>query len=522
MSSPRLPEDAKPAGNLFFTPGTKTPRKVQWLDKDQRSNLHGLDEHGLDVRLLFTLLEITLTGCYRQPGAFQRLTNALKQRGTSTPVGIHHYPPQPDPAHTMDIGGAVSRFFSRMLDNPHTTGIYESQSSSTPISPHYVPGNFIDSTENAGLPGGNNSESHAKDEAERVVRSLTRRRLFRLGSKSKRGKKKAKGERPGKGAETPGSHDSTDIERDAGFISNQISGGILSALLSLYDQDDTAPASGLSTPGRSLLNDPPERLRVHPKEDYHRRSPVEEQHHDRPPSTLATEMTSPSPLESFSDIEQKKKHKARFSPQSILSRRKMSKARSGAGVLGPPIASTRNLISFAAPTQSQLQPDIRRLEYKLSRFVNFCKSPRHRLKLFRHRRYSLDENSYKRPSGGSLSRSQSMFDDSISLPGTGTSTPGPSSPPSPTKTDPGPDAYQNKWTGVLKDLPYIGSVRNSNGRSGVNTPARSTLLTTESDSYFDMKRPSEDEKKGGGRRGRGEAQIFVSLRSPLIIPFRCN
>lgn len=47
--------DGRPAGGTARTPGTKTPRKVQWVDdKDSvpagSTSTHALDEHGLDVR----------------------------------------------------------------------------------------------------------------------------------------------------------------------------------------------------------------------------------------------------------------------------------------------------------------------------------------------------------------------------------------------------------------------------------------------------------------------------------------
>jgi hypothetical protein len=42
-------------------------------------------------------------------------------------------------------------------------------------------------------------------------------------------------------------------------------------------------------------------------------------------------------------------------------------ARNAGGVIGPLIASTGNLMAFATPTSGQLQPNVKRPGYKLSR-----------------------------------------------------------------------------------------------------------------------------------------------------------
>lgn len=42
-------------------------------------------------------------------------------------------------------------------------------------------------------------------------------------------------------------------------------------------------------------------------------------------------------------------------------------ARSAGGVIGPLIASTGNLMAFATPTSGQLQPNVKRPGYNLSR-----------------------------------------------------------------------------------------------------------------------------------------------------------
>ncbi|RDB21619.1 Pheromone-regulated membrane protein 10 [Hypsizygus marmoreus] len=492
MSPPKVPpsNELQPPPNVFYTPGTKTPRKVQWLVKDDSP--HALDEKGLD------------------PAAFQRLTQALERHRSTTPVRVHHYPPQPEPAHRVDIGEEgdnVSRFLSSMSTSQTSPAVLnDSGSSSMSESPHHVPGNFIDSAENAGLPGTNDSEGHASRQAERLVRALTRKKFFGIGSHSKVARKRSKGKKlvAERGRLVPESGESTDIEHEAGATPPPLlgGGGVLSALLSLYDQEETAPGSSASTPPRISLAEPPERPWVHPKSEHARIPSVEELqgHREHTQSHLATEVIAPPTppdLSRTGSTEGKRQPKlSSFAPQSFLHRRRLPEARSDAGVFGPLIASTGNLSGIAAPVQSQLQPDISRPGYRLSR-------------------YSLEDKPKPAsdPTLKTLSRPQTMYDSTYSLPASGTVSP--ESPPSPTMTDPG--SYKSRWVGALRDLPYVGSVRSFGGRSGTSTPIRSVSPTLDIDSYFDLRKPTEEEKRREKKRKRKKAHIFITRHVAKII-----
>ncbi|KAJ7745255.1 hypothetical protein B0H14DRAFT_3514571 [Mycena olivaceomarginata] len=62
--------------------GSKTPRKVQWMDTHEErpeDSTHALDEHG------------------RDPSAFQTLTTALERHQSASPTvppRIHYFPPR--------------------------------------------------------------------------------------------------------------------------------------------------------------------------------------------------------------------------------------------------------------------------------------------------------------------------------------------------------------------------------------------------------------------------------------------
>ncbi|KAG6864095.1 hypothetical protein C0991_012545, partial [Blastosporella zonata] len=475
MSPLRPPDEEKRPANVYYTPGTKTPRRVQWLDADSASGIHSLDEQGLD------------------PAAFHRLTQALERHRTSTRV--HHYPPQPEPAHSMDISdlGANTRFENEIQQPaPAVQSIEVSPSISPhhrPITPHhYVPGNYIDAIERAGLPGLSDPSHTAQEQAEKVVNSLNKKRRF--GVSSSRTKLTKKWNKTKKMFGRPSDDDvkRADVERDAGISTPDIrGGGVLSTLLSLYGEMDLA--SGMSTPGTSSVEDFSERSWIRPPEEHHhpprRSGPLDEPR----PSRLAQEVIPDSPSlsrQSTRGDDEKKEYKSQQStPASFLHRHKKPKTRSGAGVFGPLIASTGNLTGFVAPTQSQLQPDFKRPGYGLSR-------------------YSYDDK--PKPSGTTSkppTRPPSVYSNVSSYAPSLAS-----SPPSPSTTDPGPS--RPKWQGMLKDLP-VPSIRSFGGRSGASTPARSMSPMMEGgDGYFDLKRPS-DAERWKEKRKRKRARVFPQI-----------
>lgn len=65
--SPHPPEGEKRVGNVFYTPGTKTLRRVQWLDKDPVLSSHNLDEQGLDVSSVEMIVPIVFNADLDSP-----------------------------------------------------------------------------------------------------------------------------------------------------------------------------------------------------------------------------------------------------------------------------------------------------------------------------------------------------------------------------------------------------------------------------------------------------------------------
>ncbi|KAF8073818.1 hypothetical protein FPV67DRAFT_1410830 [Lyophyllum atratum] len=438
------PEESKRPGGLFFTPGTKTPRRVQWLDKPRTSSTHSLDEQGLD------------------PAAFEKLRRALEEHRASTATRVHHYPPQRESAPSLDMPDSAQ---SQISSGPPTEGTSESSTSST--SPHhYVPGNFIEPSEREGLPGIRDPQKFAQKQAEKVVRSHTRRRFFDFGWRAGKKKPKTKKTHVEHDRRSTDTYESKDIERDAASETHRLGGkGVLSALLPLYGQDK-APSPGPSTPALS------------PPAEY-----------ERPPFIRPG---LPPRQASFSH--QREPRLGHYAPSALLLRRKNANTRSGAGVFGPLITSTGNLTAFAAPAQSRLQPDYKRPGYRLSR-------------------YSFDERQRapKAPQR-TLTRSQSMFDD-ILLPLSAPPTPGGRpEPPSPSGTDPGPPR-PHRWPTML----HIPTIRSLGGRSALSTPALERSPLQESDGYFDYKRPIEEERRKEKRQKRKKAQIFITRHVAKII-----
>jgi hypothetical protein len=171
------------------------------------------------------------------------------------------------------------------------------------------------------------------------------------------------------------SADSTDVEHDAGMYTNSpsIGGGVLSALLTLYNQPDSASFSTASSSERLSRDFPPEKPWIRDPSGKRHRTAHEGLQRGRPSSMLSAEL-SPESSSRGSSVDSREGHrrgagksKALFS--SIFSGGKLKQARSGAGVVGPLIAGTGNLMGVGSPVSSELQPDVKRPGYHLSRFV---------------------------------------------------------------------------------------------------------------------------------------------------------
>ncbi|KIY49657.1 hypothetical protein FISHEDRAFT_40445 [Fistulina hepatica ATCC 64428] len=141
MNSTDERDTRPPGGTLRPNNGTKTPRKVQWVDVP-----HVLDESGLD------------------PAPFETLTDALQRHqsgdaNASTPSGtrIHYFPPQRPASVTAPLlePNRVShkQNFSTATTNTTFSSDDEHSITGTVTPIHNVPGNFIDPNERSGLPG---------------------------------------------------------------------------------------------------------------------------------------------------------------------------------------------------------------------------------------------------------------------------------------------------------------------------------------------------------------------------------
>ncbi|KAJ7745250.1 hypothetical protein B0H14DRAFT_3897529 [Mycena olivaceomarginata] len=263
--------------------GSKTPRKVQWMDTHEErpeDSTHALDEHG------------------RDPSAFQTLTTALERHQSASPT--------------------------------------DSELSGPPSPTHEVPGNYIGPQEDAGLPGTSDLENYSRRAANQVVRAHTTRKGFFSGFGARRNYARAHSRTA-----------SSDVEQDLHSAEPMNpalggGGGLLSALLTLYN--DAGPASGTSTPAASTpgTEEPPELPWVTPPPSVKTFSSLAQVDEDeRAPGTART-----SPSERGSST-----------PPSP---RADPKPRNGAGVLGALIASTGNISGVAAPVPSQLAPNIKR------------------------------------------------------------------------------------------------------------------------------------------------------------------
>ena len=414
------------------------------------------------------------------------------------------------------------------LSNDHSTASSTSSSpsssgNSSPRPQWTVPGNFIDAHEKVGLPGIQDLDGFARAEAARVVRSHTRRRVGVLSRKQRVGhNRKPLSNRMDRDRAARRSADiSADVEHDAEVSTTSLpmGGGVLSALLTLYNQQDSGSFSAASTPERLLGGVPPERPRLQASTHRHRRLEAvnEEPQRGRPLSVSNIGLPSISSSRTLSVDGQDKdrrgeSHKRRSKiplPSSVFTSSKPRQARSDAGVLGPLIASTGNLMGVGSPASGELQPDVKRPGYHLSRCVcSLIKYLRSFLTtLFRPfpLRYSQDSKAITQ-SDLELHTFSQTYDKTNSHPGAGTGSTIVSKPPH----------YKTKWTGVLKDLPPLGHVRSFGTQSAGSTPAQ-TPSPLEEEKLLE-KKYIVDENKKDRKRKRKKVEVFVRVlqRSTLM------
>ncbi|KIM43997.1 hypothetical protein M413DRAFT_372556 [Hebeloma cylindrosporum] len=352
----RHPADSRPPGGTsrHHTPGTRTPRKVQWHDYDSTdsalSPTHALDEHGLNEQ------------------GFKELTEALERHRKGTPLKtVHYYPPQedassssstgPDPQNeTVDEGNQTDHTDDSHYPSSFASSRIFGSSSSQPYTPptHEVPDNYINEDEDAGLPGTKDLRNYSRKKARDFVRTLRRPSL------SEAHEHKRKAGLANRRRKEPNVHVDRDKEKDVengAAPQEPRGGGILSTLLNLYQHPDNSgaitPTTMSSQSSRRSSFDGEDRSATDNESDG-RRSP-----RGKPPWRKAADKTYEKLLSCKNSVEM---------PNIFGHVSRPAAARSAGGVFGPLIASTGNLTGVAAPQASQLQPNLKRPGYKLSRY----------------------------------------------------------------------------------------------------------------------------------------------------------
>ncbi|KAJ6632256.1 hypothetical protein B0H10DRAFT_9933 [Mycena sp. CBHHK59/15] len=441
--------------------GTKTPRKVQWMDthEEGREGSHALDEHGID------------------PNPFKTLTTALERHQSSSrarPPRIHYFPPRPaalpriNTAHPADLSEASAH---RQTHSAPTTASSDS-SPSAPSSPmRAVPGNYIDPQESAGLPGTTDLEDFSQRAASRVVRAHTRKDSFgrRFGFRTKSADERAEYARVHSRSARV---DAERYLRGAAPMHPALGGGVLSALLTLYN-GPSVPDSDASTPG---IEEPPERPWVTPPPSAERQASAAAHVEEIPlMSTSAAPASPPSPEgpigRSHATVSQSSLAKFHILPH---------KQRNGGGVLGSLIASTGNISGAAAPVASQLAPNIKRPGYHLSR-------------------YEVEDEVPEAPTKAA-ERPKSML---------ATSYPSQGVPRTSTMSTMSSLASKRGWTEKLRDLEHATF-------GGWSTPAQTPSSATDNEEWLDEKQREQGNRREK-RRKRKKAEVYITRHVARII-----
>ncbi|KAF9034672.1 DUF1212-domain-containing protein [Hymenopellis radicata] len=485
-------------------PGQKTPRKVQWLDHHNDRELHALDEHALDPTAIDYFTDALVrhqsqsqsqsqshkvTSASPSPDPTTTRNTAVNAASSTTGPRIHYFPP-----HPATLPPITTELTSYQRENPpasttyhpvhHSRNISTATSATTTCdgSPsssdtaHNVPGTYIDKDENAGLPGPTDSQYR---EAANLVRAHTRSRARARGflrgrsrSRSREGESRAK-ER------------ARDAERDAAPANPRLpqGGGVLGALLTLYNQEQGLP-SGATTPvGEDLAEKP---------------------WIDLAKQTTQSSATTPPSSKPTSPTREKEPFLLKRSSSMNSYRGRPKNERNGAGTIANLIASTGNITGPAAPLQSQIAPNVKRPGYHLSRYSLESKMP-----------------SIKLPSP-SLERPKSTHFDKNDMPSL------PITPSTDTlatlidtrgqriQHEPSPSTFsatsthKSRWSGVLKDFPYAASVISLGRQTPSHTAPNTPSVEGEDPFIHDLKKDRE-------RRKRRKAEIFITRHVAEII-----
>ncbi|KAF8962896.1 hypothetical protein BDZ97DRAFT_1920221 [Flammula alnicola] len=470
MSSSNRSDDKRPSGpgatpsalTSSRTPGSRTPRKVQWLNDQSRGSTHSregsthmLDERGLD------------------PEAFKELTEKLERHSRGTPLtNIHYYPPrqsgspssenQPTTSDEADQTGYADTLYPSSAASSRFFDSLTSATFTPPRPSHGVPDNYIDENEDAGLPGTKDLRRYSFKKAQNVVQARlnggsdlwrSRRGLSRQGDEARR--KEVRSHR----------HIPTDTEKgletEAGAPSSS-GKGILSALLNLYHPPDATPSNQPSR--RSSLDEEREEREYNRGQEAPKRTGKSDEKHERVYTRKKRSLGIPSMFGHIS---------------------RPAAARSAGGVFGPLIASTGNLTGIASPQTSRLQPNVKRPGYRLSH-------------------YSLETKPVTRPPAAKT-RNNSVFSDlqGSSMEGARTAPPTPPSEPSESFYRAG---SKSNLSGLFGG--YVNSIR-SGRRSGYSTPG-TISHDREEQSY-----PSSPGRKQ--RHKRKKAEIFITRHIAHVI-----
>ncbi|KAH9971269.1 hypothetical protein BJV74DRAFT_889383 [Russula compacta] len=441
-------------------PGNRTPRHVQWAnDIDEDGGAGGLRDHSLESEIGPTH-ELDEAGL--DPVAFRTLTHALERHRSSSP--------SPPPA--------VSAPQLTRPSPPYTSSAESSMPASPRLPAHEIdiPGEaFIEPHERAGLPMPRSEHKREGGFSDSEIRAAHVVRAHSRNPFSKRFYHHRRSRSP-----EICSNERADQEKPLYTAPpmTRSHGGILAALLTLYDQDsDPVSESGTMT---ATSSGTPE-------------------HHPRI-----------SPVHSLLDIASASRRRlANVSKALHLPEHRPRRERNAAGVWGPLIASTTGtLVGAAAPTHSTLAPDVKRPGYQLSR-------------------YSLDSNFPSAPSapaGSSLQRPRSMLFEASTQPHSSTT----SSSQTPPHTNPHLDpvssshhGHRARWAESLRDLTKHSWIDHTGSSLGLHTVA------TDSEGFDEKGRLSTDTENEGKqdmstwrrerKKRRRKAEIYITRHISSLI-----
>lgn len=356
----------------------KTPRKIQWLNEGGRQqsedsivNRPSLDPAGLD------------------PHGFAELTDALeKHRRAMTPIAapsplskVHYYPPLPSikkPAKDGDVREESSSDSSGNRSGSEGDSDTDNDSESPEVTPplttiptpaepvrRSIPNVPIPEEEDAGLPTAEDIKQLAERQAERIVKTHTRRLskghpILPQPALAAQGKSRAREKRRDIDERAIGNGDKSDDlelrDLESKGVEEEAEGdgkGILSTLLKLYEP----PGSGYAS---SYVSSAASSGRSSPTSIWSR--------DDQEPSARSADKTAHG---RFDDKSRKRSRvpRPRATIPSLGLVPRPTQARTGAGVFGPLIAATGSLTGVAAPHHGGLQPNLERPGYKLSRYT---------------------------------------------------------------------------------------------------------------------------------------------------------